>query len=180
MEELAELQEEIDVSSFENLRARELVEQAFRLLRPVADRRNISLLLEGPGISGTIWATPGLLLRAILNLLDNALRHSPAGASISVVLEGDADLLASICIRNALAPSETGATGEASTAIDSPSRLHETRTGLGLLIVRRIAELHGGRFLIDGSEAGVMSARLSLPKDSTPFFQRRLQSLRQP
>jgi two-component system phosphate regulon sensor histidine kinase PhoR len=87
-----------------------------------------------------------LLRRMILNLLDNAVRYTPAGGKISVVLETENPGLR-------LSVSDTGAgiPPEAAPHIferfyraDKARSRHEGGFGLGLSIVKWIAEAHNG------------------------------------
>ena len=94
---------------------------------------------------------------ALRNLLSNALRHSPAGAPVSVRLadsEEPLGLVIDVCdqghgVEAALLPRlfERGARGAVPASGMSQ--------GLGLYIVRRVMELHGGQVrLIDTGPAG--------------------------
>jgi signal transduction histidine kinase len=87
-----------------------------------------------------------LIERALANLLDNALRVTPAGGQVRVQVRHDAAGLRL----------EVSDTGPGVAPEDQPrvferfyqaARHRELRgsSGLGLAIVRRVAELHGGR-----------------------------------
>ena len=105
-----------------------------------------------------VRADPVLLERAVLNLLDNAVKYSPAGAPIEVtvregevvvadhgpgVAEEDVARIFDRFYRSAAARSKPGA-------------------GLGLAIVREAARAHGGDATVESS-AGGSSFRLTLP-----------------
>jgi len=105
-----------------------------------------------------VRADPVLLERAVLNLLDNAVKYSPPGAPIEVsvregevvvadhgpgVAEEDVARIFDRFYRSAAARSKPGA-------------------GLGLAIVREAARAHGGDATVESSPRGA-SFRLTLP-----------------
>lgn len=105
---------------------------------------------------GDVWADEGLLRRAVGNLVDNALRYTPAGGLI--VLEAQANKNGGMDV--AVIDNGCGvATEELSRLTDrfySADRARQRRgqgTGLGLAIVQSIVRLHGGELSLV-SEAG--------------------------
>lgn len=92
-----------------------------------------------------VYANIGLIERVLENLLDNALRHTPRGGSVNLVLVPGDD---AVTVR-------LSDTGSGIAEQDLPhifDRFYRSRTtdtahgaGLGLAIARRILELHGGR-----------------------------------
>ncbi|MEQ1599101.1 MAG: ATP-binding protein [Methylotenera sp.] len=90
-----------------------------------------------------------LLLR---NLLDNAIRYTPAGGSVSVdVLDTDAVTLVVKDTGPGILESERENVMQRFYRVSGSG---EDGSGLGLSIVRRIAELHGIRLEFDDNEAG--------------------------
>ncbi len=69
-----------------NIRAFQLypfVEQTIEFIQPLAEEKNQTIHPEGQK-DITLRADPGLLKEALLNLLDNAIKYSPAGTDIAV------------------------------------------------------------------------------------------------
>jgi two-component system OmpR family sensor kinase len=108
-------------------------------LEPVAEEKNISFSLQA---SGNMSADKILFQRAITNLLTNAIRYAPESGVILVCAHVEDEYIA-ISVQNQ---------GE---RLESPEKLftrfwrgdnarHEPGTGLGLSLVKAIAELHGG------------------------------------
>ena len=89
----------------------------------------------------------------VMNLLDNAMKYSPAGRTITVRLRGDGDSP----IRLEVADDGVGIPPERLPHIfDRFYRAHESRglggLGLGLYISREIAERHGGGIAVSSVE----------------------------
>lgn len=104
-----------------------------------------------------------LVRRAISNLVVNALRHARAHIDVHVVHEGQT-------IRIDVEDDGLGIQIADRERIFQPfQRLEDERTqrgrgfGLGLAIVRRVAEVSGGRIVALRSDLGGARMRLSLP-----------------
>lgn len=105
-----------------------------------------------------VEADPVLLERAVLNLLDNAVKYSPAGAPIEVTVR-DGEVV--------VADHGPGVADEDLTRIfdrfyRSAAARSKPGAGLGLAIVREAARAHGGDATVESSSRGA-SFRLTLP-----------------
>ncbi|MGI8688962.1 MAG: ATP-binding protein [Thermomicrobiales bacterium] len=123
-----------------------LLDRAVDDLRPRARAKGVTVERDGPDDCPTLAGDAHLIERAVENLLDNALRHTPPGGSIAVRCQRGADRLIFT----------VADTGPGIAASDLPhlfeplyrgeaSRNRETGgAGLGLAIARRILRAHGG------------------------------------
>ena len=109
----------------------------------------------------------GLLLS---NLLDNALRYTPARGTVCVRLDGAES-------RAVIQVSDTGQgipAGELSRVFERFYRVDKARarqtggTGLGLAIVRHVAEAHGGTVRVDSELGRGSTFTVSLPVTGPP------------
>ncbi|MCG7286045.1 ATP-binding protein [Cellulomonas sp. ACRRI] len=99
------------------------------------------------GESGTrVFGDPTMLVQAVRNLLDNAVRYSPAGTTVGVGVR-TRDGLVEIAVVDqgvGISPEEQDRVFERFYRVD-PARSRETGgTGLGLSIVKHVAADHGG------------------------------------
>ncbi|MEI6360163.1 MAG: PAS domain-containing sensor histidine kinase [Synechococcus sp. ELA619] len=153
-------------SRYAQVELRELVEAAWASLRPLAEQRQISLALAGPSPCPARGDGPRLH-RALLNLLDNALRYSPDGCAIEVGLRSSSDWWL-IDVRDhgvGLSAEDRSHMFERFYRGD-PSRVRSQRagSGLGLAIVQQIAVTHGGRIQGRNHPQGGTVMELVLPK----------------
>jgi len=113
-----------------------------------------------------VEGNPDELHRLVLNLLDNAARHTPPGATIELRLRQDGgDALVEVAddgpgvpaqMRDQIFDRFVRGDGPADTAVSAGS-------GLGLAIVRAVATSHGGTVEVGESEAGGALFRVRLP-----------------
>jgi two-component system osmolarity sensor histidine kinase EnvZ len=104
---------------------------------------------------------PMAMQRAIVNLVDNALRYSGTGVEIETHAHG-ADITVSVLDRGPGIP-----ISEAERLLQPFTRLEGSRSGasgagLGLAIVQRIAAAHGGRVDLLQRPGGGLEARITL------------------
>ena len=149
---LARLESGLTEPKMEVVGMETLLEDAVEIIRPQAEREGLSLLYSGlnGGDQTMIVADPELVERALLNLLHNAVKFTEAGGSIEVLSEmGDAsDPAPMIWIRVrdtgiGIEPAEQSRIFQRFYRVDR-ARQSGGGTGLGLAVVRHIAEVHGG------------------------------------
>ena len=106
------------------------------------------------------------LLSALANLVNNAVRYTPAGARIGIAWHGRADGSAEIEVRDSgigIAREHLPRLTERFYRVDGSRSRDTGGTGLGLSIVKHVIQRHGGALEID-SELGQGSCfRLLLP-----------------
>lgn len=138
---------------------------------PRARQHGVTLSSQPPALDDDPPFAPvdiELFERAVANLVDNALVHTPPGGRI--------DLTASTTREGVLvAVADTGSGIDASDLPFLFDRLYQARTdtapataeggkGLGLAIVKRIVELHGGRITVDSAPGQGTTVRIALPR----------------
>jgi two-component system sensor histidine kinase QseC len=141
---------------------REVARQALADLAPIALARGVEVELEdGPPV--VVPGNPGLLAILVRNIVDNAVRYSPAGraARVDVGRDGATARVRVTDEGPGVAPADRPALGQRFHRVPGSP---ETGTGLGLSIVMRIAELHRGavRFL-DGPGGRGLCVVVELP-----------------
>jgi two-component system, OmpR family, sensor histidine kinase BaeS len=142
----------------------ELVDETIETVRPLARRRDVTLLLRTAG-GVMVDADPTQLGRVLRNLYDNAIRHSPEGGTVTTEIESDGRQVC-VVVRDDGAgfPPDLRATAFDAFTRGDPARNVATGTaGLGLAIARGIVEAHGGSIAIGDGPGGVV--RISLPLD---------------
>lgn len=133
--------------------AREIVERFRKLGHAIAE--DLQPVPDAP-------LRPLALRRAIINLLDNALRYGETGVAVRSGLEG-ATMVLEVLDRG------PGIPAESAERLKQPfTRLEAARSGgggsgLGLAIVDRIVRGLGGRLDLLAREGGGLAARISLP-----------------
>ncbi len=134
----------------EDIDLQDLARQVLSFYEALASERQLSLEVRGHAIAAGDRA---LLLRALANLVSNAIRHAAPGTTVQIVIESIAPggitpgacRRVSVCNLGDTVPAEVLERMFDRFYRGDSSRQHDTDgAGLGLAIVRSIAAAHGG------------------------------------
>ncbi len=138
----------------------DLVSDTLSSFQPQAKRKGVRLAGEIPGDVDPVLANLPKLQRVLQNLIGNALRHTPAGGTISLRAEPRGELVQVEVVDtgHGIPPQELPYVFERSfrgeTARGRPSETEASPgAGLGLAISRALVEAHGGTIDVE-SEPG--------------------------
>jgi two-component system phosphate regulon sensor histidine kinase PhoR len=147
---------------FARVRPGELLDSAVSLMRPAAERRGVTLSVRAdPDLGDACWDAEAVR-RALLNLIENAIKHGrPAGrveadgrgddAQVRLSIRDDGPGIGRRDRRRIFDRFERGATEAAGT-------------GLGLYLVDQVARAHGGRVDLASGESHGCAFTLVLPR----------------
>jgi signal transduction histidine kinase len=150
--------------SLERVPLRELVSETVEAMRVQADLKGVEVHAEVPIELGPARANPEKLQRVLFNLIQNAIRHTPADGSVVVRAEPVAGGI----------EIEVADTGDGIAVLDrdevfkafyrggADASRTSAGAGLGLAVSRAIVEAHGGKIWLPESPAGTR-VRFSLP-----------------
>ena len=128
----------------------------------------VEILREGDG--GHVWADPGELQRAVLNLVSNAIEAMPDGGRLVVRVRCEGEF-----VHVEIEDEGVGLAPDVETRLFEPYFTTRTSgTGLGLAIVRRVVEDLGGTVSLDnrpGTRGTIARVRLSKFDPSRPLNQ---------
>jgi signal transduction histidine kinase len=153
--------------SLEQVRLDELVGETVEAMRVQADARHVRVLTDLPRGLHPAQADPEKLQRVLFNLIQNAIRHTPADGSVVVRAAGVGDAV-EIEVADSgagIAPDDRERVFEPFFRGGAEAARPSNGAGLGLAISRAIVEAHGGRIWLADAPAGT-SVRFSLPVKS--------------
>jgi signal transduction histidine kinase len=151
-------------AGFGNVQLRELVHAIGELYEPIAENKRVSLTLKADQ-EVVVWGDRDLLLDAIANLVDNALKFTPQGGQVQLEL---------CCAREEVTLRIT----DSGPGIPAEERDYVTRRfyrsqesrgkpglGLGLSLVAAVAQLHGYQFSISAGPGCLV--QIKIPRNSS-------------
>lgn len=145
--------------TLEPLDLREMTIDAADILWPASSARRVRIeIADGPEVE--VDGDRSLLTRAVMNLLDNAIKHSPTGSTVSVTLETEGST-ARVLIADA-GPGLTPAQFERFLQPFQHGAARSAGAGLGLAFVARVAARHGGGLSLGAPAAQAQGAVLIL------------------
>jgi signal transduction histidine kinase len=150
----------------------EAVTTAMARYRLPADAIHVDRRELQAGSSFAVAGNPEELRTAVLNIIDNAVKYSPDGAHLTVVLsvESDAWVMVSVADQGlGIAQPQLKRIFRRFYRVPNRSILRVKGTGLGLFLVRSIARQHGGdAFAESAGEGRGSTIHLQLPRILTP------------
>jgi len=136
---------------------RDVVGKAVEMVRPAADAKHIQLATDLRGLLGTICADSGRVQQIVWNLLTNAIKFSSDGSAVRLTVRR-APTTVEIVVKDG----GRGIAREFLPFVFEPFRQAEGATtrrlgglGLGLSIVKHLAEAHGGSVRAESAGEGL-------------------------
>ena len=141
-----------------------LVERTLPLIRPLVDKKRQSLTVAVPSSLPPVSGDEDRLVQVLTNLVDNAVKYTPEGGTISILGSPVGSLAGQPAHDPALVELSVADTGIGIPDADRPRvferfyRVDKARsremggTGLGLSIVRHIVEGHAGKVWVEGNQ----------------------------
>jgi signal transduction histidine kinase len=164
LQRIGEIERRDRQAFFEPVRLQSVLEHVIELHEPLAEDRSVTLAADIAQDTLPVFADPTLLFEAVSNLVDNALKFTPAGGKVTVRLtvreEGP---------RIEVADNGPGVPeAEREAVLQRFYRAERTRTepgsGLGLSIVTAIARLHHFTLVLEDAQPGLRVALNCWPR----------------
>jgi signal transduction histidine kinase len=150
--------------TLERVPLHELVGETVEAMRVQAEVKGVAVLAEVPAVLGAARANPEKVQRVLFNLIQNAIRHTPADGSVVVRAEPVADRI-EIEVADSgdgIAQAERERVFTAFYRGGTDAARTTAGAGLGLAVSRAIVEAHGGEIWLADSTVGTR-VRFSLP-----------------
>lgn len=146
----------------------ELIKQAVTMMQLVAQEKKVGLEVGVDQRIPLVQGDPGRILEVLINLIENAIKFTPAGGSVTVqasLVPTDSDFVY-------LSVSDTGCgiSAEARALVferlyQDPNAIDNSRKGLGLglFIAKELVSLHGGRIWVASEPGNGSTFSFTLP-----------------
>jgi len=150
--------------SLHQVELHELVHETIEAMRVQADAKGVEVTATLPGELTVARANPEKLQRVLFNLIQNAIRHTPADGSVVVRAEPSATgvEIEVADTGSGIAPDDRARVFTAFYRGGTDAARSGEGAGLGLAVSRAIVEAHGGRIWLAESARGTR-VRFSLP-----------------
>ena len=169
MLEIAKVDSGIVELARDRLDIREIVSEAEDLFRPVAEDKGIGIRAETPSEAVFVLGDVTRLQRVAANLLDNAIKYTPSGGSVTIEARIEAP-------RAIIEVADTGVGIEDKDVPRIFNRFYRgdksrstAGSGLGLSLARALVQAHGGEITVASvpGRGSVFSASLPLLSPAT-------------
>ncbi|WP_298013658.1 HAMP domain-containing sensor histidine kinase [uncultured Castellaniella sp.] len=144
-------------------RLSKVIAEAVRVCRPAAQAAGVAIVNEAVAYNGMMQMNHGRLLQVFVNLIENAVQHTPAGTEVLITAERAPDEDGQSWVECRIKDCGVGFVPQELPLVFDPFFTRRSKgTGLGLAIVQRIVDEHKGSIVpCNGAEGGaIMILRL--------------------
>jgi signal transduction histidine kinase len=163
--ELSKLDAEEVTPNMENISMAELIQDLVQQFKPIAEKKGVTLDAEFPkNPNSLIEADISLMNRALTNLIDNAIQHTPEGGKVTIssVKRGQDFVLEISDTGNGIPEEDLPHIFDRFYQADK-SRSEKQGAGLGLAIAQKIFRLHGAEVMVSSIENQGTTFRVAIP-----------------
>jgi PAS domain S-box-containing protein len=142
--------------------ARGILADAFELLEPAARERSLALVVDVVGEPGTVSCDRDYVIRALGNLVSNAIKFTRAGGTVTLRAKGTRDTVTFSVTDTGIGISREDCARLFQRGFRGPVK--EAGLGLGLAIARSIVEAHGGSIGVESVVGKGSTFSFTLPR----------------
>ena len=149
----------------ETIQLHELILGCVAIVQPLAYKKRITLDANSRAGDLTIPADPARVKQILYNLLSNAVKFTPEGGRVTVTAE-IAESEARVAVQDTgigITLADQAIIFDEFQQIDQGPARQQEGTGLGLALVRRLVELHGGRVWVESAPGEGSRFTFTLP-----------------
>jgi PAS domain S-box-containing protein len=154
--------------NLEPVNVEEFCQSCLVFVRTQAMQKKIAVAFDYDGRGPTFLADPKRLKQVLVNLLTNAVKFTPVGGRIglTVAVPADEEVVRFTVWDTGIgiAPADAAKLFQAFTQIDSGLSRAQEGTGLGLALVAKLVELHGGGVTLESEPGQGSRFTVTLPR----------------
>ena len=158
---LSRIEQKRQKFEFEHHEVNGLLREAVDLIRPMAEKNDLVLEMTPMSVPAEVFCDSEAVSQILSNLLDNAIKYTPAGGRITVGAH-EAGRFVELWVRDTgigIPPEDVPRLFERFYRVDKARSRELGGTGLGLSIVKHLVAAHGGTIHVE-----------SLPNEGSTFF----------
>ena len=145
----------------------DLLRDALELVQPMAEKREVQLKLDPAPEDATVWCDSEAVSQVLSNLLDNAIKYTPAGGTITVGGSPQGQFM-EIFVKDTgigIPPEDVPRLFERFYRVDKARSRELGGTGLGLSIVKHLVAAHDGTTRVESRVNHGTTFFFTLPQD---------------
>ena len=150
----------------ESVNLRRLAEVAVNRLALQAEDRQATLTVECDSNVALAWADPDRVEQVLVNLLDNAIKYSRPGGTVTISVDAEQSQMVRVQVRDAgigIPEKDLPRIGQRFYRADKARSRVEGGSGLGVAIARALVNAHGGQLWLESREGAGTVVSFTLP-----------------
>lgn len=144
----------------------QMIMQAAEDMQPVADERGVRIETQIPAQPCIVQGNRAMLMRALINLTDNAIRYGKENGLVRIALQADEEDLRMTVSDDGPGIDQADLPHVFERFWRADSARTSQGTGIGLAIVRAVARMHGGEAYAESGMGKGSSFTIRLPKNT--------------
>lgn len=147
---------------------KDLLAEVKSIVEPLVQSKGINFGIQNDLQNQEIFADYTLLKQVMLNLLSNAIKFTPAGGKIQVIVKqfDESNIILSVCDTGVgISKDDMDKIFKPFSQLDNPIQKSVKGTGLGLVIIKKIVEMHKGKIDVQSEVGKGTCFHINLPRN---------------
>jgi PAS domain S-box-containing protein len=144
----------------------EVCQASLRMIKEVAHKKKLKVSFNMDRMVTTVQADSRRLKQMLVNLLSNAVKFTPEAGLVGLEVEGNADKMVRFIVWDTgigIAPKDMPRLFHPFVQLDGRLAREYSGTGLGLSLVQRMADMHGGSVTVESEPGKGSRFTITLP-----------------